>query len=139
MIISLSLPCSRPLQFAIAPSIPALILDWCVLCSHAGAEPPQVKSLLDKLRPLSHGLSVCGAGGGGFVVCITKAPGEEVRSLCICASFQYGIAKVSRSPYIARGTPPVILLEGGNEVLGDMAVLGISVKLCCTLLCRTHR
>lgn len=43
-----------------------------------GAEPPQLKNLLDRLRPLSYGLSVCGAGGGGFVVCITKSPGDEV-------------------------------------------------------------
>lgn len=34
--------------------------------------------LLDKLRPVCHGLSVCGAGGGGFVACITKRPGDQV-------------------------------------------------------------
>lgn len=45
----------------------------------AGAEPPAVKALLLKLRPLCYGLSVCGAGGGGFVACITKTPGDEVR------------------------------------------------------------
>lgn len=45
----------------------------------AGAEPPAVKALLDKLRPLCYGLSVCGAGGGGFVACITKNPGDQAR------------------------------------------------------------
>lgn len=62
---------------------------WVLLEKHAlfyrvsvlvrsGAEPPQVKLLMEKLRPVCHGLSVCGAGGGGFVACITKRPGDEV-------------------------------------------------------------
>eukprot|EP00903_Cladosiphon_okamuranus_P018207 g16748.t1 len=42
-----------------------------------GAEPPAVKALLDKMRPLCYGLSVCGAGGGGFVAGITKSPGDQ--------------------------------------------------------------
>lgn len=51
-----------------------------------GAEPPAVKALLDKLRPLCHGLSVCGAGGGGFVACITKTPGDKARYVIDCST-----------------------------------------------------
>jgi hypothetical protein len=38
----------------------------------AGSEPPHIKSLLDKLQPLCVGLSLCGAGAGGFAVAILK-------------------------------------------------------------------
>ncbi|CAM9296426.1 unnamed protein product [Ectocarpus sp. 12 AP-2014] len=42
-----------------------------------GAEPPAVKALLERMRPFCHGLSVCGAGGGGFVAGVTKNPGDQ--------------------------------------------------------------
>jgi hypothetical protein len=38
----------------------------------AGSEPPHIRALLDKLRPLSVGLSLCGAGAGGFAVIVLK-------------------------------------------------------------------
>ena len=55
----------------------------CLLCSYvsywalkkemaAGSEPPHIRSLLDHLRPLTVGLSLCGAGAGGFAVVILK-------------------------------------------------------------------
>lgn len=56
----------------------------CFVLSRPGAEPPAVRSLLEKLRPLCHGLSVCGAGGGGFVACITKSPGDKARRMEEC-------------------------------------------------------
>jgi hypothetical protein len=38
----------------------------------AGSEPPHIKTLLDRLRPLCVGLSLCGAGAGGFAVAVLK-------------------------------------------------------------------
>jgi hypothetical protein len=31
-----------------------------------GSEPPHIKKILDALRPFCYGLSLCGAGAGGF-------------------------------------------------------------------------
>lgn len=38
----------------------------------AHAEPAEVTSMLAVLRPLVHGASLCGAGGGGFLVGVAK-------------------------------------------------------------------
>lgn len=38
----------------------------------AGSEPPNIRSILDQLRPLCSGLSLCGAGAGGFAAVILK-------------------------------------------------------------------
>jgi fucokinase len=40
------------------------------------AEPPAVTLMLAALRPLLHGASLCGAGGGGFLVGVAREPGE---------------------------------------------------------------
>ena len=37
-----------------------------------GSEPPAMRTLLQQLRPLCCGLSLCGAGAGGFAVLILK-------------------------------------------------------------------
>ncbi|CAM9157891.1 unnamed protein product [Choristocarpus tenellus] len=42
-----------------------------------GAEPQSVATILSILHPICLGLSVCGAGGGGFIACITKSRGEK--------------------------------------------------------------
>ena len=36
------------------------------------AEPPSVTRMLAKLRPLCHGASLAGAGGGGFMIIVTR-------------------------------------------------------------------
>lgn len=38
----------------------------------AQSEPPHIKTLLDRLRKLAAGLSLCGAGAGGFGVLILR-------------------------------------------------------------------
>lgn len=38
----------------------------------AGSEPPPIRALLERLRPLSAGLSLCGAGAGGFAAIVLK-------------------------------------------------------------------
>ncbi len=38
----------------------------------AGSEPPYIAAILDYLRPLSEGLSLCGAGAGGYGAVILK-------------------------------------------------------------------
>jgi fucokinase len=38
----------------------------------AVCEPPHVSLLMEALRPHVHGMSLCGAGGGGFLVAITR-------------------------------------------------------------------
>ena len=38
----------------------------------AGSEPPNIRHILDRLRPLCTGLSLCGAGAGGFAAVILK-------------------------------------------------------------------
>jgi len=38
------------------------------------AEPPAVTKMLARLRPLVHGAALAGAGGGGFLFCVTKEP-----------------------------------------------------------------
>lgn len=38
----------------------------------AGTEPDHIARLLDVIRPLSRGMSLCGAGGGGYAVVILK-------------------------------------------------------------------
>ena len=40
----------------------------------ADAEPALLARLLAKVRPLAHGAVVAGAGGGGFICLLTKAP-----------------------------------------------------------------
>jgi hypothetical protein len=42
-----------------------------------GSEPEDIKLLLQRLEPLSCGLSLCGAGAGGYVVCILKRARDE--------------------------------------------------------------
>jgi len=41
------------------------------------AEPAAVTRMLAKLRPLIHGATLCGAGGGGFMALITKEPNAD--------------------------------------------------------------
>lgn len=38
----------------------------------AGSEPPHIAAMLAQLRPLCSGLSLCGAGAGGFATVILK-------------------------------------------------------------------
>lgn len=49
----------------------------------AGSEPPHIAHLLSQLRPLCSGLSLCGAGAGGFASVILKrdASVSELRML----------------------------------------------------------
>jgi galactokinase/mevalonate kinase-like predicted kinase len=37
-------------------------------------EPQHITALMEALRPLAHGMSICGAGGGGFLAIISKDP-----------------------------------------------------------------
>jgi fucokinase len=41
------------------------------------AEPAEVSAMLQVMRPYIYGASLCGAGGGGFLVGFTRAPGQE--------------------------------------------------------------
>ncbi len=38
----------------------------------SGSEPPHIRTLLARLRPLTVGLSLCGAGAGGFAVVVLR-------------------------------------------------------------------
>jgi len=40
----------------------------------ADVEPPEVCVLIDALRPHIHGASLCGAGGGGFLLVVARQP-----------------------------------------------------------------
>uniref|UniRef100_A0A7S3K7D6 GHMP kinase N-terminal domain-containing protein n=1 Tax=Aureoumbra lagunensis TaxID=44058 RepID=A0A7S3K7D6_9STRA len=40
----------------------------------SSVEPVRVRQIIDTLRPLIHGASLCGAGGGGFLLIVTKEP-----------------------------------------------------------------
>ena len=42
-----------------------------VMCD---AEPPAISQMLRKLRPLVHGAELAGAGGGGFMLLVTREP-----------------------------------------------------------------
>lgn len=48
-----------------------------------GCEPVIVTKIIEVLRPISYGLSMCGAGGGGFMYAVTKEPNmdEPTRSI----------------------------------------------------------
>jgi len=37
-------------------------------------EPPHVTNIMSHLRPYMYGLTLCGAGGGGFMLGITREP-----------------------------------------------------------------
>lgn len=37
-----------------------------------GSEPPHIKKIMDSIRPLCYGLSLCGAGAGGFAALIVE-------------------------------------------------------------------
>lgn len=50
-----------------------------VMCD---AEPPAVTRMLSKLRPLCHGASLAGAGGGGFMLLVTKEPNARAAVEC---------------------------------------------------------
>jgi fucokinase len=41
------------------------------------AEPPAVTAMIAALRPHIFGASLCGAGGGGFLVGISREPGAR--------------------------------------------------------------
>jgi hypothetical protein len=43
----------------------------------SGYEPPDVRAVMEFLQPICHGMSLCGAGGGGFLVVITKEPFQQ--------------------------------------------------------------
>lgn len=47
-------------------------------------EPVHVQQLSAAMRPYVHGLSLCGAGGGGFMICITKEPVRAQSSTIAC-------------------------------------------------------
>jgi fucokinase len=53
-----------------------------VIAEGSDVEPPRVSSMMSKIRTsdLSHGMSLVGAGGGGFLVVITKKPALECLS-----------------------------------------------------------
>ena len=36
------------------------------------SEPYFITQMMNSVRPLCYGVSLCGAGGGGFMLCITK-------------------------------------------------------------------
>lgn len=38
----------------------------------SGTETPRIKNIFDELNNISCGLCACGAGAGGFIVCILK-------------------------------------------------------------------
>jgi len=50
-----------------------------------GCEPPECKAMINALKSggIIHGISLCGAGGGGFMACVTKEPDaiETVRQV----------------------------------------------------------
>eukprot|EP00940_MAST-03C_sp_MAST-3C-sp2_P003389 g3389.t1 len=45
-------------------------------CMASGAEPPFITSVMRLLRPHCHGISLTGAGGGGYLAMITKCPDQ---------------------------------------------------------------
>lgn len=55
-------------------ALAAILNDYWTLKKEmaAGSEPPHIKKLLGSLRPFAEGLSLCGAGAGGFAVIILK-------------------------------------------------------------------
>ena len=42
-------------------------------CMAAGSEPPRITRILNAIRPLSVGLGLAGAGGGGFIIVILRS------------------------------------------------------------------
>ena len=41
-------------------------------------EPPHVTAIMERLRPYVYGQTLCGAGGGGFLLGITMEPAKSV-------------------------------------------------------------
>lgn len=46
-----------------------------------GCEPPIVTKIMMVLRPMSYGLCMCGAGGGGFMYALTREPNMDSQVL----------------------------------------------------------
>lgn len=44
----------------------------------AGSEPPHIARLLARMRPLCEGLSLCGAGAGGFAIAVLKSDRNQL-------------------------------------------------------------
>ena len=45
----------------------------------AGCEPAFVREMIDALSDMIHGASLAGAGGGGFLILLTKSPTRLIR------------------------------------------------------------
>ena len=56
-----------------------------------GSEPPLVAALFRKLEQFCEGMSLCGAGGGGYAVCVLRRdiPISELRSVIAERSQDY--------------------------------------------------
>ena len=76
----------------------------------AGSEPEYICGILQALRPLCEGLSLCGAGAGGYAVVVLK---RDVT----CASLARTIYTINQEFKNAAATATA--LGGGNEEQGS--------------------
>jgi fucokinase len=76
---------------AVIDELCAVLNDYRALKAEmaSGTEPPVVRNVLEQcLEPLCQGLALCGAGGGGFAVCVlrtglvvNRASGEDEQAM----------------------------------------------------------
>jgi hypothetical protein len=121
----------------------------------AGSEPPHIRSLLEHLRPFTVGLSLCGAGAGGFAVVVLKRDRsvKELRDTLgsyqgACASdlslhsvqldqegISVSVRECSTSTASTTGTPSVVAPAGDvtrGAVDGSVSFSDISDFLFCS-------